>query len=278
MARKKQLIIPVFIPFGGCPHQCVFCDQTSITGEASLPAAHEVAATIESYLATWRGGGRKEVAFYGGSFTGLPEEVQREYLEIAHGYFEARRIDGLRVSTRPDYIRDDTGEFLKRYGVTTVELGAQSMDDEVLRLSGRKHDSLCTVNAVKALRRFAGVGLQFMPGLPGDTVESILETTRKIIALSPEFVRVYPTLVIKGTPLHRMYLNGGYVPWTLDEMVAVCREISALLKEAGIPIIRMGLHPSGGLAGNIISGPFHPSFRQLVENGPAARGRAAHGA
>jgi len=267
MARKKQLIIPVFIPFGGCPNRCVFCDQASITGENKLPETDEVAATIESYLATWKQGGKKEVAFYGGSFTGLPMNVQTKYLEIARRYLDARIIDGVRISTRPDYVYDGTADHLKRYGVDTVELGVQSMDDNVLRLSGRGHDSLCTAAAVKILKGFADVGLQFMPGLPGDTVDTILETTRRVIALSPDFVRVYPALVLRNTALHKMYLNGGYIPWTLENMVPVCREISRLLKEAGIPVIKMGLHPSKDLIENIVCGPFHPSFRQLVENG-----------
>ncbi len=265
MARKKQLIIPVFIPFGGCPNRCVFCDQASITGEERLPETYEVAATIESYLATWKNCGKKEVAFYGGSFTGLPLDVQTRYLEIAHRHLEAGMIDGIRISTRPDYVHDGTADHLKRYGVDTVEIGVQSMDDNVLRLSGRGHDSLCTEAAVKMLRGFAGIGLQFMPGLPGDTVETVLETTRRIIALSPDFVRVYPTLVLKNTALHEMYLGGRYVPWTLENMVTVCREISGLLKEARIPVIKMGLHPSKDLIENIVCGPFHPSFRQLVE-------------
>jgi len=265
MARKKQLIIPVFIPFGGCPNRCVFCDQETITGLDLLPETDQVAATIESYLATWKSGGRKEVAFYGGSFTGLPMDVQTRYLQVARRYLEAKRIDGIRVSTRPDYINRGTAEHLKRYGVDTVELGVQSMDDKVLRLSGRGHNSRCTEDAVRTLRGLARIGLQFMPGLPGDTPETVLETARRIIALSPDFVRVYPALVLKNTALHEMYLNGRYVPWTLEGMVAICREISVLLKEAGIPVIKMGLHPSKDLLENIVSGPFHPSFRQLVE-------------
>ncbi len=246
--------------------RCVFCNQASITGEKGLPGADEVAHTIESHLATWKGVGRKEVAFYGGSFTGLPLDVQSGYLEIAGRYLKARLLDGVRISTRPDYVDDPVVDCLIRHGVTTVELGVQSMDDEVLRLSGRGHDSRCTEEAVEKLKRFASVGLQFMPGLPGDTVETILETAEKIITLSPEFARVYPVLVLKNTPLENMYRNGGYAPWALDDMVSVCRKISGMFKKAGIPIVRMGLHPSNDLIENLVCGPFHPSFRQLVEN------------
>ncbi len=266
MGRKKRLIIPVFIPFGGCPNQCVFCDQASITGFRDLPGTDQVIDTVESYLSTWKGSGRKEVAFYGGSFTGLPLSVQVKYLEVANRYLEERRIDGIRVSTRPDYVSGETGERLKKYRVDTVELGVQSMDDTVLKLSGRGHTSESTVAAMGMVKDFAKVGLQFMPGLPGDTVASILETAKKIIKLSPDFVRIYPALVLKNTPLHRMYLNGSYIPWTLKDMVSVCGKTLNLFKEANIPVIRMGLQPTLELADNIVCGPFHPSFRQLVEN------------
>lgn len=268
MGRKKRLIVPIFIPFGGCPHQCVFCDQNGITGNSSLPEAKEVRETIETYLSTWRGGGPKEAAFYGGSFTGLPIEKQREYLECAFEFVKAGQLDSIRVSTRPDCVNEGVILMLKRYGVNIVELGAQSMDDGVLKLSGRGHTADDTRKAVSLLKD-AGLaaGLQFMPGLPGDTEETILKTVQEIIALGPSFVRVYPSLVLKDTPLYRMYIQGLYQPWELSGMVKVCRSISALLKEAGIPIIRMGLQPTAELERSLAAGPYHPSFRQLVEEG-----------
>lgn len=266
MARKKRLIIPLFIPFGGCASQCVFCDQEGITGEARLPTIGEVEETVHSYLSTWKGGGPKEIAFYGGSFTALPAGAQLDYLKAAFGHISAGRVDSVRVSTRPDRVTPGTIERLKRYGVATVELGAQSMSDEVLKASGRGHTARHTAQAVTMLKGAGlGVGLQFMPGLPADTRDSVIRTTEEVIRLKPDFVRVYPTLVFKKTPLYRMYLNGSYAPWTLEEMVEVCGQVHGLMKDAGIPIVRMGLQPTEELERNLVAGPYHPSFRQLVE-------------
>lgn len=266
MGHKKRLIIPIFIPFGGCPHQCVFCDQKGITGSSDLPAIDEVKSTIETYLSTWKGTGLKEAAFYGGSFTGLPLESQKAYLEAAGEFLGSGRLDSLRLSTRPDYIDKDIVEFIKSRGVGTVELGVQSMDDEVLRKSGRGHTARHTQEAVSLLKETGlSVGLQFMPGLPGDTRQSVLNTVREVIGLKPDFVRIYPSLVLKDTPLHKMYIAGDYRPWDMDEMISVCAEAKRLLDDAGVSIIRMGLQTTDDLISSLIAGPWHPSFRQLVE-------------
>lgn len=266
MSRRKQLIIPVFIPFGGCANRCVFCDQGAITGRKTPPGVRDAVETIDAYLSTWRGEGRKEIAFYGGSFTALEREAQIRYLDAARGYVLDKRVDGVRVSTRPDRISSDVLEYLGEYGVDTVELGVQSMSDEVLRLSGRGHGPRDTVYATKLLKSSGfKVGHQFMTGLPGDTVSSALDTAREIIGLAPDFARVYPALVFRGTPLHRMYIDGDYTPWTLEETVEACVEILGLFTEARIPVIRMGLHASGGLEDNLVCGPYHPSLRSLVE-------------
>ena len=262
-----MLIIPVFLPFGGCPHRCVFCDQKGITGRTSIPSIEEVHSAIRGHLSTWRGGGLREVAFYGGSFTSLPFETQRTYLETAFEYVKSGLIGSVRVSTRPDSLPDSTIEFLKGYGVETVELGVQSMSDEVLRLSGRGHGALDTVNAIRLLKAHGlRVGAQFMPGLPGDTRERAVRTAEEIIRLKPDFARLYPTLILSNTPLEGMFKRGDYVPWSLDEMVEVCKVISRLFKEAGIPIVRMGLQALPSLAEAFVAGPYHPSFRQLVES------------
>lgn len=269
MGRKKRLIIPVFIPFGGCPHQCVFCDQTGITGKTVMPDLEAVRDTIEAYLYTWvcsGGQGTREVAFYGGSFTGLPKETQRAYLSAAKSFIDEGRIDSLRLSTRPDYIEPETAAFLAGYGVAVVELGAQSMCDEVLKLSGRGHTAAQTRRAVEVLKEASiSAGVQIMPGLPGDTKETVLYTVRETIALAPDFVRIYPTLVLRDTPLHALFEQGKYTPWTLDDMVAVCKESVSLLMGAGISVIRMGLQPTEELTAALVAGPYHPSFRQLVE-------------
>jgi histone acetyltransferase (RNA polymerase elongator complex component) len=231
-----------------------------------MPSIEDVTTTIEACLSTWKGGAGGEVAFYGGSFTALPREAQSDYLRVAGGYIRNGLIDSIRVSTRPDRVTEEDVSILRGYGVATVELGAQSMSDTVLGLSGRGHTAAHIVNAVHVLKGAGvAVGLQFMPGLPGDTEASVLRTTEEIIALSPGFVRVYPTLVLRDTPLYRMYREGGYAPWDLDRMAGVCARLSAMLKEACIPVIRMGLHPSASLVERFVAGPFHPSFRQIVE-------------
>jgi len=281
MARKKQLIIPIFLPFGGCPHRCVFCDQEKITGRSTMPEIGGVEETIERYLSTWnagndgnggKGAGRKEVAFYGGSFTGLKEDVQEGYLKAAHRFVLNGEIDALRISTRPDYIGRDSLEFLKRYNVEIIELGVQSLSDDVLRLSGRGHDSTDTVRAVTAIKNVdLKVGFQLMPGLPGDTREKIIETAEKTVQLRPDFVRIYPTLVIRDTPLYRMYLEGRYAPWALSDMVEVLKEVFAGFKEASIPVIRVGLHHSKEMSDNIVAGPYHPSLRDMLSARPIPR-------
>jgi histone acetyltransferase (RNA polymerase elongator complex component) len=196
------MIIPFFIPHAGCPHQCVFCDQKNITGRRAPPPLSSVPATIGRYLQTYTGSGSVQVAFYGGSFTGLPLEVQQAYLEPVQPFIEARQILDIRLSTRPDGISDDVLALLKRYHVGTVELGVQSMDDDVLLLSGRGHTAADTVRAVQLLRKHGFTrGLQLMPGLPGDKVETFQDTVRQVVGLRPDFVRIYPALVIRDRSL-----------------------------------------------------------------------------
>lgn len=266
MARKKRLIVPVFIPFGGCTHRCVFCEQERIAGEDSMPGPEEVAAKVELYLSTWRGTGRREVAFYGGSFTALPAETQREYLEAVKPFVSDGRINGVRVSTRPDSVRPATPAFLSPYGVDTVELGVQSLDDRVLALSGRGHTREDTVSALEVLKG-AGLttGVQVMPGLPGDTVETFLAGVEELCRLGPDIARIYPTLVIRGTPLERLHAGGGYEPWDLETTVAACARALGAFEAAGVRVIRVGLQPTAELEGSLVAGPYHPSIRQLVE-------------
>lgn len=269
MAKKKQLIIPIFIPFAGCTHQCVFCNQEHITNTQGLPSLCEVVDTIESYLVTWergKGTGPKEVAFYGGSFTGLDIKTQKDYLDAVAPFARDGHIDGVRLSTRPDYIDDDICAFLKTNHVKTVELGVESLDENVLRLSARGHSGEDVAHAVKVLRNFGfKVGLQMMPGLPGDTKDTIIKTAEGIRDLKPDFVRVYPTLVVKDTPLEKMYLRGDYKPWSLDDMVEVSAEVSKIFTKANIKIIKFGLQPTPELEATILAGPYHRSFRNLVD-------------
>jgi histone acetyltransferase (RNA polymerase elongator complex component) len=263
------MIIPFFITHAGCPHQCVFCNQKSITGKNKPPEASSLHPSISRYLEAHRDKKAVQVAFYGGSFTALPIEDQISYLESVQPFIRSGDIESIRLSTRPDTITPDILAVLKQYGVTTIELGAQSMDDKVLLLSGRGHSAADTVIAVALLREYHFfVGLQLMPGLPGDTPETFPETVSQVIALRPDFVRIYPALVIKDTPLAERYRAGEYSPLSLDDAVLLCHKAMARFEQAGIEVIRVGLQPTAELErpGTILAGPWHPAFRQLVES------------
>ena len=241
------MIIPFFIPHAGCPHQCVFCNQTNITGQDGPASAATVPGKIDRYLDTHHSGGPVHLAFYGGSFTALPPDAQEAYLAAASPFIESGRIRDIRLSTRPDCVSSKVLDLLTRYNVKTVELGVQSMDDRVLVLAGRGHTARDTVDAVALLREYRfDVGLQLMPGLPGDSADIFRTTVDTVIGLNPDFVRLYPALVIKGTPLERLYLAGKYTPLPLDAAVSICREAYTKFKQAGISVIRMGLQPTRG--------------------------------
>lgn len=263
------MIIPFFIPHAGCPHQCVFCNQKNITGEASGPDPERIPDAICTFLTTDRGRRPVQVAFYGGSFTALPISTQKSYLEAARPFIQSGQVESLRISTRPDAIDADIVSFLGNYHVKTVELGAQSMHDEVLSRSGRGHTVSNTVLAARLLRsRGFSVGLQLMPGLPGDSAGTFQDTVSKVLALKPDFVRIYPALVIAGTPLADQFRAGLYTPLSVDDAVAWCREALARFAKAGVDVIRVGLQPTRVLesTGAVLAGPYHPAFRQLVES------------
>lgn len=267
MKHKKhsRLIIPIFVPQSGCPHQCVFCNQEKITSKTNVPTSKDVRQTIHEYLETWKGSGEREIAFYGGTFTSIDFDIQERLLSTAHDFIKQGLIDCLRISTRPDAVDETRLNLLKKHGVTTIELGVQSMNDNVLKKSGRGHSSNDVKHAVKMLKENSfKIGIQIMPGLPGDTAETILDTAYEVINLTPDFARIYPTLVIKDTPLEKMFLSGIYKPWGLKDMVLICKKIKTLFDEHEIPIIRIGLQATEELRQNIAAGPFHPSFRQLL--------------
>ncbi len=263
------MIVPFFIPHAGCPHQCVFCNQRNITGTVSSPDPSSIGTTIRSYLQAAPPPGPVQVAFYGGSFTALPLALQQSYLESVQPFVATGEVASVRISTRPDAVSPDILGLLERYHVGTVEIGAQSMDDGVLTRSGRGHSAGDTVRAVRLLREHAfTVGLQLMPGLPGDSEKDFAETVGASIELRPDFVRIYPALVIRNTPLELIYRSGAYCPLSLDEAVAWCRNALCRFEKAGIDVVRMGLQPTEELErpGTIVAGPYHPAFRQFVES------------
>ena len=263
------MIIPFFIPHAGCAHQCVFCNQRNITGRDSPPPPATVAQTIRKHLGTASSSVRTEVAFYGGSFTALPPEQQQSYLGAVRPFIETGEVSSIRISTRPDSISSDRLDLLEQFGVGTVELGAQSMNDRVLSFSGRGHSAGDTERSVRLLRdrRFT-IGIQLMPGLPGDSPQFFRDTVVRVIDLGPDMVRLYPALVLRDTPLELQYRDGRYTPLSLDEAVTWCRDAMDRLERSGIRVIRVGLQPTEELdrPGTVVAGPYHPSFRQLVDS------------
>ena len=267
---KKHYIIPIFVPHKGCPHDCIFCNQKKITGQIEEVTAKDVKAKIEDYLSMMHEGSSQiEVAFYGGSFTAIPLEYQEQLLDAAFMYVKAGRIAGIRVSTRPDCIDERISENLRKYGVRTVELGVQSMDEEVLKLCNRGHSPEDVINSVGILKEFGfSVGVQMMIGLPGDTEEKAVKTAEALIALKPDIARIYPALTIKSTYMEEMFLKGEYQPLTLDEAVELSKKLLILFESNGINVIRIGLQPTENINSgkDIVAGPFHPSMRHLVES------------
>lgn len=265
---KKHAIIPIFIPHEGCPNDCIFCNQRRITARSAAPGETEVRTTIEAWLSTLSNVETVEIAFYGGSFTGLPPETQAQYLAIAHAYKTAGQIDKIRLSTRPDYIDPATLEWLRAYEVDIVELGVQSFDDEVLAKSKRGHDSAAVYRAVSLLRAHGfSFGIQLMIGLPGDTRETCLFSAREAARLKPDMARLYPTVVLRDTALDDMMRDGRYAPLSQEEAIVRTKAMYEILTEAGITILRVGLKSSELLEGSRgMSSSYHPAFRQLVES------------
>lgn len=264
----RRSILPVFVPHLGCPHACVFCDQRRISGWVKPVTSGDVRALIRQSAALPRNGTERQLAFYGGSFTAIPEAYQAELLEAGREAIETGMVDSLRLSTRPDAIDDATLERLWTCGVRTIELGAQSMDEEVLRSSGRGHSSEDVRRAASLIRR-AGFELilQMMTGLPGDTKEKSLNTARELITLQPEGVRIYPTVIVRGTELFDLWQRGEYREHTVEEAVDWCSEILPLFEEAGIPVIRLGLNPTEILSGGeAAAGAYHPALGELVKS------------
>jgi histone acetyltransferase (RNA polymerase elongator complex component) len=268
----RPLIVPVFLPFQGCPHRCVYCDQETITAQAAIPLhPSKVATLIEQAMRSPRfnSSEKPEVAFYGGTFTRLPKARMRKLLEAVAPYLKGGAFHSVRLSTRPDGLDDQIVSLLSRSGVETVELGAQSMDDEVLNLSQRGHSAVDTVRSVRLLQaRGVRVGIQLMPGLPGDSEEKFLATVDRVIELKPDVVRLYPTVVIRGTTLAHWHDRGIYSAWCLEKAVRVCSESVIRFESSAIPVIRIGLMGSPSLREprQVVAGPWHDAFGHMVRS------------
>lgn len=264
----KHYIIPVFIPHLGCRQQCIFCNQKKITGRHTPVSANQVAALIDERLAGVNAKRWIEVAFFGGSFTALPAAIQNELLAPAYQALRHQRIHAIRLSTRPDCISDSIVANLQRQGVTTVELGVQSLDDSVLVKALRGHSRQSVTEAVGKLKA-AGLqcGLQLMPGLPGEDWLSLLTTAQRTVQLQPDFVRIYPTLVIAATLLAELYCQGLYQPLSLAAAVARSAYLKLVFEQQGIAVIRTGLQATEELdsGSTVLAGPYHPAFGELVD-------------
>lgn len=263
----KHINIPVFIPHVGCPNECVFCNQRLISGTVEF-VEQDVGKIIDAAVATSEGAER-EIAFFGGSFTGIDRSLMIRLLDTAESYVKCGAAIGIRMSTRPDYIDEDIVSILKQYTVTQVELGIQSMSDEVLSKCQRGHTSADTIKAVRLLRRsgFSVVG-QMMIGLPGSYVKDEIETAVAICKLGCDAARIYPTVVFKGTELEDMLISGEYVPLTVDEAVERSAAVLEVFDGAGINCLRIGLCDSENLHGDetYAAGPNHPALGELVIN------------
>lgn len=268
--NKRHYIIPIFISHIGCPHQCVFCNQDKIAKEVEEEVtAQDVKSTIEEYLNTIdHNNSTVEVSFFGGTFTAINVNKQKELLTVAKEYKDKGLIDKIRMSTRPDAINRYILSYLKDYKVDIIELGVQSLDDEILKLSGRGHTANDVEEASKLIKEYNfTLGHQIMPGLPGDTFEKDIETARKSIEMKPDICRIYPALVIKDTPMEKMYEREEYKPYSLEDAVNISKELYKLYVKANVNIIRIGLQPTENITwgGDLVDGPFHPAFRELVE-------------
>ena len=260
-----SLIIPIFIPHVGCPHDCVFCNQKKIAGTVTPPTLYDVSSIIENALS--KSGKGAEVAFYGGSFTAIESELMTGYLSAAHRFIERGDVSHIRLSTRPDCISEDILETLWSFGVRTIELGAQSMNDSVLLKAGRGHTAEDTEKSARLIKSFGfSLILQMMTNLPGSSNELDIETAKKIASLSPDGVRIYPTVVIRDTALESLWRCGKYTPQTPDEAASLGAELISIFEEKDIPIIRFGLNPTDDLSsGDALCGPYHPALGEMAQ-------------
>jgi histone acetyltransferase (RNA polymerase elongator complex component) len=271
--KKKHtpFIIPIFLPHSGCPNRCVFCNQTSITGtNPGFPAAENLRLQVTRFL-KFNDQRRRhvQVAFYGGNFLGLGKDTIRRLLDESTALVKKGAIQSVRFSTRPDTVNEEALAGIAEYPVSTIEIGVQSMDDQVLMMAQRGHTANDTKNAVALLKsRRYRIGLQLMVGLPGDTEAKALTTARKVVELSPDFTRIYPTVVLADSPLAVWHKNGRYTPWSLDRCVTIVKKIYRLFQANKIPVVRMGLQATEELekGSTVVAGPYHPAFGHLVHS------------
>ncbi len=262
----KHANISVFVPHLGCPQQCSFCNQHYIACTEKAPGKEDIVNAINIAKSSKNYNPKTtELAFFGGSFTAIDREYMISLLKTAYEFIKSGDISGIRISTRPDAINDEILNILKEYSVTAIELGAQSMDDEVLSLNRRGHTSEDVANASLLIKKYGlSLGLQMMTGLYGDTEEKTIETAKRIISLNPDTVRIYPTIVFEDTYLGKLFKNGSYLPQTLESAVKLCSELLELFRSNNISVIRTGLHTIDN--SKYLAGPWHPAFKELCDS------------
>lgn len=265
---EKHKNLSIFVPHEGCPNQCSFCDQKKISGTQNPPSPRQVSRLCEEFLPRDKKEGQSyEIAFFGGSFTAIDRRYMIRLLEAAFPFVRRGRAMGIRVSTRPDAIDGRVLDILKKYGVTSIELGAQSMQDDVLKANLRGHSVQSVYTASRMIKKWGfSLGLQMMTGLyrQKDYMEYAVDTARQFIAIGPDTVRIYPTLTLKDTLLEKLYQKGIYTPPTLEQTVEICAVLVKMFNENNIRIIKLGLHADTGLEKGLVAGPYHPAFRELV--------------
>lgn len=266
-SEMRKYNLPIFIPHRGCPHDCCFCNQRKITGVDTEITPDDIRTHLRTFLKTIEKNSSVEVAFFGGSFTGLKTETQEEFLKVASEF--STMVEGIRISTRPDYINEEILDLLQKYNVTTIELGVQSSDSEVLKLNKRGHSFEDVVIASQLIKeRGIALGHQMMLGMYGSTPEKDMKTVEDIIGQKPDCVRIYPVVTLKGTALERFYLDGEYEPYSVETAAELAKTAVCTFREKGIDVIRVGLHSSEELEknDNVVAGPYHQAFGELVES------------
>ena len=261
----KHINVALFVPDEGCPHRCSFCNQKTISGKSQKLILEDIDDAVK--IASENGDGKGEIAFFGGSFTAIPKEYMTSLLERAKLYIDKGLFEGIRISTRPDCIDKEILTVLKEYGVTSIELGCQSMSDEVLLKNGRGHTADDVVKAAELIKKFGfEFGVQMMTGLYGDSDDGAIKSAEKLIALSPDTARIYPTVVLEGTRLCELYERNEYKPQTIEEAAELCAKLIPMFEEKGIRIIRLGLHSGGNVEEGFVAGAYHPAFREICES------------
>lgn len=263
----KHINVALFVPHEGCPHMCSFCNQKTISGSVKKLTKEDIDDAVKIATEREYDKSNSEIAFFGGSFTAIDKEYMTYLLESAYPYVKNGLFKGIRCSTRPDAIDTELLKLLKKYGVTAIELGAQSMSDKVLEMNDRGHTAEDVVRASALIKEHGfELGLQMMTGLYGDTDETAIATAEKIISLKPETVRIYPTVVLENTRLASLYKKGEYTPQTVDDAVKLCSVLLDMFNEASVNVIRLGLHSGGNVEEGFIAGAYHPAFRELCES------------